>query len=277
MWCPYTQRAHRVWCMISVRSNPLLHHIVFTCDIQAAVPLLCISNNCMFFVLFLFLVESYRSSLTPSLPQPVQFAAWKVRTYMSADNTFHDPITNLLSDNTFHDPITNLLSDNTFHDPITNLLSAKSAHIHACRQYISWSYNKPTFNTVHFDRNPLSCSCKGRKSLNDFKFGTFTGRFLSDGAASMAVKRLSQHLINLTVVVISSGGRPSSPYRQQHLRSYGERERERMGVGGTELTWFFMPSQPRDCSLIVGGETRSLKTLSLLHAVRWAVITLFLN
>ena len=28
-------------------------------------------------------------------------------------------------------------------------------------------------------------------SLNDFKFGTFIGRFPSDGAASMAVKGLS--------------------------------------------------------------------------------------
>ena len=28
------------------------------------------------------------------------------------------------------------------------------------------------------------------KSLNDFKFGAFTGRFLSNGAASMAVKVL---------------------------------------------------------------------------------------
>ena len=31
---------------------------------------------------------------------------------------------------------------------------------------------------------------KGEKSLNDFTLGTFTGRFPSDGAASMAVKGL---------------------------------------------------------------------------------------
>ena len=31
---------------------------------------------------------------------------------------------------------------------------------------------------------------KGRKGLDDVKFGTFTGRFPSDGAASMAVKGL---------------------------------------------------------------------------------------
>ena len=33
---------------------------------------------------------------------------------------------------------------------------------------------------------------KGEKSLNDFKFGTFAGRFPSDGAASMAVKGLKR-------------------------------------------------------------------------------------
>ena len=30
----------------------------------------------------------------------------------------------------------------------------------------------------------------GVRSLSDFRFGTFIGRFQSDGAASMAVKRL---------------------------------------------------------------------------------------
>ena len=35
----------------------------------------------------------------------------------------------------------------------------------------------------------LSRVCaKGRKSLNGFRFGTFIGCFLSDGATSMAVK-----------------------------------------------------------------------------------------
>ena len=32
---------------------------------------------------------------------------------------------------------------------------------------------------------------KGEKSLNGFRFGTLVGRFLSDGAGSMAVKGLS--------------------------------------------------------------------------------------
>ena len=32
---------------------------------------------------------------------------------------------------------------------------------------------------------------RGEKGLNDFKFGTFMGRFRNDGAASMAVRGLS--------------------------------------------------------------------------------------
>ena len=37
----------------------------------------------------------------------------------------------------------------------------------------------------------LSCAhVKGEKGLNDFKFGAFIGRFLSDGMASMAVTGL---------------------------------------------------------------------------------------
>ena len=40
----------------------------------------------------------------------------------------------------------------------------------------------------------LSCTPpKGKKGLSDFTFGTFIGRFQSDGAASMAVKGLSTH------------------------------------------------------------------------------------
>ena len=29
--------------------------------------------------------------------------------------------------------------------------------------YLSWSYNKSTFSTVHFDRSPVTCSCEGSK------------------------------------------------------------------------------------------------------------------
>ena len=50
---------------------------------------------------------------------------------------------------------------------------------------------------MHFDINLFTCSCigvgggGGGRSLNDFKFGTFIGRFQSAGAASLAVKGLT--------------------------------------------------------------------------------------
>ena len=49
-----------------------------------------------------------------------------------------------------------------------------------------------TFNGVHFGRNPFTCACEGgvKKSLDGFQFCSFSGRFSSDGAASVAVKGL---------------------------------------------------------------------------------------
>ena len=45
---------------------------------------------------------------------------------------------------------------------------------------------------MNFDRNPAMCSCEGgSESFNGFKFGTFTGLFPRDGAASIAVKGLN--------------------------------------------------------------------------------------
>ena len=47
------------------------------------------------------------------------------------------------------------------------------------------------FSTLCILIEILLCAyAKERKSQNDFKFGTFTGHFLSDGAESMAVKGL---------------------------------------------------------------------------------------
>ena len=63
--------------------------------------------------------------------------------------------------------------------------------MHASKEYTCWSYNKSTFDTVHFDRNPFTCSCEGgKKSINGFKFGTSVGSFPSDSAASMAAEGL---------------------------------------------------------------------------------------
>ena len=80
--------------------------------------------------------------------------------------------------------------------PACKMSGLRSAPIHAWKQHIWRSCNKSTFNTVRFDINLFTCSCMGRggegvRSLNDFKFGTFIGRFQSAGAASMAVKGLT--------------------------------------------------------------------------------------
>jgi len=45
---------------------------------------------------------------------------------------------------------------------------------------------------VHFDRSPFTYSCERDKGLINFKFGPFIDRFLSDGAASMTVKGLTE-------------------------------------------------------------------------------------
>jgi len=53
---------------------------------------------------------------------------------------------------------------------------------------------------VRFDKNLFTCSCERDNNNNNnnkgeqndgFKFGTFIGRFPSDGAAGMAVKWLT--------------------------------------------------------------------------------------
>ena len=69
--------------------------------------------------------------------------------------------------------------------PACKISELKNAHIHTCRQYISWSCNNSTFGTVNFDSSPFTCSCKGGGGLNNFKFGIFVGCFPSEDAASM--------------------------------------------------------------------------------------------
>ena len=60
-------------------------------------------------------------------------------------------------------------ANSIFDGPITNLLST------LC---------------ILLDRNYFTCWCQGGKGLNEFKFGTFTDGFQSDGGVSMAVKRI---------------------------------------------------------------------------------------
>ena len=71
----------------------------------------------------------------------------------------------------------------------------KNPHIHASKQCICWSYNKSSFNTVHFDRSPFTCSSERQKSLKGLKYGTFIGCFPSDGMARMAVKGLNDFFL----------------------------------------------------------------------------------
>ena len=82
---------------------------------------------------------------------------------------------------------------NPFTVPALTISGLKSAHIHPCKQYIRWSYKKSTFVTVHFDRNPLKCSCVGEEALkvSDLS-GTFIGRFPSDGRGKHGSERVKQ-------------------------------------------------------------------------------------
>ena len=45
---------------------------------------------------------------------------------------------------------------NPFTAPACKISGLKSAHIHAHKQYILWSYNKSTLSTVNSDRNPFT-------------------------------------------------------------------------------------------------------------------------
>ena len=67
-------------------------------------------------------------------------------------------------------------ADSIFDDHITNILSTL------------WNLIEIILSPAH---------AKGEKSLNNFKFGTFTGRFPSDGVASMAAKGLISLVISV--------------------------------------------------------------------------------
>ena len=56
-------------------------------------------------------------------------------------------------------------SINPFTAPACKISGLKSAHIHPCKQHIWWSYKKSTFNPVHFERSPLTCSFEGKKAV----------------------------------------------------------------------------------------------------------------
>ena len=62
---------------------------------------------------------------------------------------------------------------NPFTAPPCKISRLKSAHMHACKQYIWWSYNKSTFSPVHFDRILFTCSCEGVEKPEWFQIWHF--------------------------------------------------------------------------------------------------------
>ena len=65
----------------------------------------------------------------------------------------------------------------------------KSAHVHPCKQYGPLT---SLLSTLCVLTGVLSrVHVKGEKGLNNFKLGTFSGRFPSYDAASMAMKGLN--------------------------------------------------------------------------------------
>ena len=66
---------------------------------------------------------------------------------------------------------------NPFTAPACKISRLKNACMHASKQYIWWSCNKSTFNTVHFDGNTLMCSCVGEKRPKWFQIWHFYWSF----------------------------------------------------------------------------------------------------
>ena len=65
-------------------------------------------------------------------------------------------------------------------EPVLNAFTAPACKVSGLKSAYTYTpANKSTFNTVQFDRNRFMCSYEGgtKKSLKDFKFGTFIGRF----------------------------------------------------------------------------------------------------
>ena len=85
---------------------------------------------------------------------------------------------------------------NPFTAPACKMSWMKNAHIHACTQYIWRSYKK---KKEYFQYWALwqqffhVLMRRGQKKSNNFKFGTFIGRFPNGDSTSMAMKGLSSH------------------------------------------------------------------------------------
>ena len=80
---------------------------------------------------------------------------------------------------------------NPFTSPACEMSGLKYAHIHTCANSISEGRITSLLSVLCILIEVLSLAqAKGKKVLNDFKFGIFTGHFPDDDTTSMAVKGL---------------------------------------------------------------------------------------
>ena len=102
---------------------------------------------------------------------------------------------------------------------------------------------------MHLERKVLSCGLANGESRNNFKFGTFIGRFPSDGAANMAVKGLILQVYKITCLTLqellfccrSIGyafmneimSEPTDEKRQSPIRSSGSTVQNARGLNRT--------------------------------------------
>ena len=59
---------------------------------------------------------------------------------------------------------------------------------YACKQYVFRSFNTPTFNAVHFDKNPYTCA-RVEKKTNGLSVSNFA-RYLSFSSGILVTKGL---------------------------------------------------------------------------------------
>ena len=160
------------------------------------------------------LLSPFSSSFlrTPSLPQPHHFTVYSALFLLHSYGPLHCP-NHIISQ--FTQPFFFFILMDPFTAPTTSfhsLLSPFSSSFlwtpslpqpvkfPCCKAHIHMPANSISDGPVtillsrpcgFFNRNPFTCSCEGGGGgLNDFKFGAFIGRFLSDGMASIAVTGL---------------------------------------------------------------------------------------
>ena len=126
---------------------------------------------------------------------------------------------------------------NPFTAPACKISRQKSAHIHACKQYIWWSYNKSTFNTVQFHRNLFTCSCEGRKKSQWFQIWHFHGVFSEwrcGKCGSERVNTANDSTGNFYSTYLTNKGEHISLYK---IDNWCTCARTKSSIRGTCLCW----------------------------------------